>query len=84
MGLGTSIVLIAAGAILKYAVNETTVGPLEIDTVGLILLLLGILGLILSLILMFGLLDRDRGVRREHYVEDAPPRDRMGPPPPRY
>ena len=81
MGLGTSIVLIAVGAILKYAVNETTVGPLEIDTVGLILLLLGILGLILSLIFMFGLLDRDRGARRETYVEEVPPRDRMGPPP---
>ena len=84
MTIGTSIVLIAVGAILKWAVNETDVGPLDIHVAGTILLLLGILGLVLSLLYTFVLSDRDRGVRREHYVEDAPPRDRFGGPPPRY
>ena len=83
MGIGTSILLIAVGAIFKYAVNETDVGPLEIDTLGTILLILGIFGLILSLIFMFAW-DRDRPARRETYVDDVPPRDRYGPPPPRY
>ena len=81
MGIGTSILLIAVGAILKYAVNETDVGPIEINTVGTILLILGLFGLVLSLIYMFAL-DRDRPVRRDPYVEDAPPpRDRYGGPP---
>ena len=80
MTIGTSIVLIAVGAILKYAVTERDVGPLDIDVAGTILLILGILGLILALLYQFVWADRDRGVRRETYVEDVPPpRDRYGP-----
>ena len=79
MGIGTSIFLIAVGAILKWAINETDVGPVEIDTVGTILLIIGILGLMLSLLWMFVL--SDRGPRRDAYAEE-PPRDRA--PPPRY
>ena len=79
MTIATSIVLIAIGAILKYAVNKTDVGPLEIQTVGTILLILGIFGLILSLLYTFVWADRDRPARRETYVEEAPPRDRFGP-----
>ena len=48
MGIGTSIVLIAAGAILYFAVNADVSG-LEISTVGLILMLVGALGLVISL-----------------------------------
>ena len=47
MGIGTSIVLIAVGAILTWAVNVTVQG-LDINTVGVILMLVGALGLILS------------------------------------
>ncbi len=43
-----SIFLIAAGAILRYAVN-LTVEDIEIDTVGLILMVVGIIGLVISL-----------------------------------
>lgn len=76
MGIGTSILLIAIGAILKYAVNETTVGPLEIQTVGTILLIIGILGLVISALYTFVL--SDRPPRRERPVEEPPPppRDR--------
>lgn len=52
MAIGTSIVLIAIGAILKYAVRGS-VDFIDITTVGTILLVIGILGLVLSLILMF-------------------------------
>ena len=52
MALGTSILLIAVGAILKYAVTAD-VDFIDIQTVGTILLVIGILGLILSLILIF-------------------------------
>jgi len=48
MGIGTSIFLIATGAILYFAVNAEVSG-LEISTVGLILMLVGALGLIISL-----------------------------------
>lgn len=48
MGIGTSIFLIAVGAILYFAVNADISG-LEISTVGLILMIVGILGLIISL-----------------------------------
>jgi len=48
MGLGVSIFLIAIGAILYWAVNADVSG-LEISTVGLILMIVGIIGLLISL-----------------------------------
>ncbi len=48
MGIGTSIFLIAVGAILYFAVNADVSG-LEISTVGLILMIVGVLGLLISL-----------------------------------
>jgi hypothetical protein len=48
MGIGTSLFLIAVGAILYFAVNATVSG-LEIATVGLILMVVGIVGLVISL-----------------------------------
>ena len=50
MGIGTSIFLIATGAILYFAVNADISG-LEISSVGLILMIVGVLGLIISLYL---------------------------------
>jgi len=47
MEYGTSIFLIAVGAILKFAVN-TTVSGISLQTVGVILMLVGLLGLLLS------------------------------------
>ena len=51
MGIGTSIFLIAAGAILYWAVDAEVSG-LEINTVGLILMICGGLGLLISLYLL--------------------------------
>jgi beta-lactamase regulating signal transducer with metallopeptidase domain len=51
MGIGTSIFLIAVGAILKFAVNAEVSG-LEISTVGVILMVVGVVGLLISLFLM--------------------------------
>ena len=48
MGIGVSILLIAAGAILRFAVTATTSG-FSIQTVGLILMIAGAAGLVLSL-----------------------------------
>ena len=48
MGFGTSIFLIAVGAILAFAVNATVQG-LDVVTVGWILMGVGALGLLLSI-----------------------------------
>jgi hypothetical protein len=52
VSIGTSIFMIAVGAILKYAVTANVSG-VDIQTVGVILMLVGILGLILSLLYTF-------------------------------
>lgn len=49
MGISVSILLIAVGAILTWAVTATTSG-IDINTVGVILLIVGLLGLVLSLL----------------------------------
>jgi hypothetical protein len=49
MGIGVSLLLIAAGAILVWAV-DVTVSGLELTTIGWILLAVGALGALLSLI----------------------------------
>jgi hypothetical protein len=48
MGIGTSLFLIAVGAILYFAVNADISG-LEISTIGIILMVIGIVGLLISL-----------------------------------
>lgn len=52
MTLGSSLVLIAAGAILRYAVTATVSG-IDLRVVGLILMIVGVIGLAISL-LWFG------------------------------
>ena len=44
--------LIAVGAILRYAVTVTVSG-IELQTVGLILMIVGIIGLVISLAVLF-------------------------------
>jgi Domain of unknown function (DUF6458) len=51
MTIGASIFLIAVGAILKYAVTATVAG-IEIQTVGLILMIAGVVGLVIGLFLL--------------------------------
>jgi hypothetical protein len=48
MGIGVSLILIAAGAILTWAV-EATVSGVSIQTVGVILIVVGGVGLLISL-----------------------------------
>ena len=49
MGLGVSLFLIAVGAILAFAV-DTAVAGVDIWTIGVILMVVGIIGLLLSLL----------------------------------
>ena len=68
MGIGTSIFLIAVGAILKYAVTADVSG-IDLDIVGVILMIAGIVGLLLSLFWMTVWADRRRRVVEERVVE---------------
>ena len=69
MGIGVSIFLIAVGAILTFAVDATVSG-VSIQTVGVILMIAGALGLIVTL-MIFGP-RRRAGVVEERVVDDRP------------
>jgi beta-lactamase regulating signal transducer with metallopeptidase domain len=73
VGVGTSLVLIGVGAILKYAITAEISG-IDIEVVGTILLVLGVVGLLISL--LYTMVWSDRGFRREREVVEEPARDR--------
>jgi hypothetical protein len=75
MPLGTSLFLIAVGAILRYAVTDSVSG-IELTTVGLILMIVGIIGLVLSLFLMFVPRRQETVVTRDRYADPPPPPSR--------
>jgi Domain of unknown function (DUF6458) len=52
MTIGIAILLIAVGAILRYAITVSVEG-IELDTVGLILMIAGIIGLVIALAVTF-------------------------------
>ena len=73
MGLGVSMFLIAVGAILAFAVDVAVEG-VDLDTVGVILMIVGGVGLLASLLFWsswggFG--------RRDAVVVDRSPRRRV-------
>lgn len=70
MGVVVSLILIAVGAVLSFAVTREASG-VDLDTVGVILMIVGGAGLVLSLVFWstFG----GYGVtRRETYVREDP------------
>jgi len=72
MTSGISLFLIAVGAILYFAVNASISG-LEIDTVGIILMIVGAVGFLWSMLVMFGARERtaagpaDEVIRERRY-----------------
>jgi hypothetical protein len=72
MTSGISLFLIAVGAILYFAVNASVSG-LEIDTVGLILMIVGAVGFLWSMFVLYGTRDRadvgpaDEVIRERRY-----------------
>jgi len=71
VGIGVSMILIAVGAVLIWAVNATVSG-IELHTIGWILLAVGALGALLSLIFWstWGGFGAPAGGRREYVRED--------------
>lgn len=71
MGLGVSLLLIAVGAILVWGVQADVAGISE-DAIGVILIVIGALGLILSM-MFWSSWGGVGGRRRSTYVEEGPP-----------
>jgi hypothetical protein len=69
MGIGVSVFLLAVGAVLRFAVN-THVPHTDLDTIGLILMIAGGVGLLVSLLIAAthrgGPVTRERVVEHDH------------------
>ena len=75
MGTGVSLFFIAVGAILTFAIDGNTDG-FNLDAVGVILMVIGLLGLLWSLIVWddwrpLRRRDDDVVVRRDHVDDDV-------------
>jgi hypothetical protein len=98
VGTPVSLILIAVGAILAFAINQDPGASVDIDVVGWILMIIGLVGLLLSLFWWErfgpGYWGWHRGQygpgpggpgygrRRTIVEEDGPPGPPPGPPPP--
>jgi hypothetical protein len=78
VGIGTSIFLIAVGAILKYAVTANVSG-IDLDVVGVILMVAGAIGLLVSIFWMtlWAGRRRDAVVADRRVVTDPAARERV-------
>jgi hypothetical protein len=91
MSTGVGITLVTAGAILRFAVPATFIHGLNVHAVGVIVMLAGVTGLLLSL-LVWGPLNRRRNrsggnggggpppVRPRSVYQDQPPARGSSPP----
>jgi len=71
MGIGVSLILIAVGAILTWAVSATVSG-VDINTIGVILMVVGAAGLLISLV-FWSSWGGPPARRRTTTVDDVPP-----------
>jgi hypothetical protein len=72
MGIGVSLILIAVGAVITFAIHVSSGSAVNLHTIGVILLVVGAIGVVLSLIFWsswggFG------GTRRETTIVDDRP-----------
>lgn len=70
MAIGTSLLLIAIGAVLRFAISVSTSG-FNVHTIGVILMIVGAVGLLLSLLWMT--VWADRWHRPRTYVDQGVP-----------
>jgi Zn-dependent protease with chaperone function len=73
MSIGASLFLLVVGAILTFAVNVSTPG-FNINTIGIILMVAGVIGLLMSLLFWssFAPYRRRRIVRGDTVYEERP------------
>ena len=70
MGIGVSVFLMAVGAVMTFALEREAEG-INLDTVGIILMIVGALGLLVSLLFWRDAAPwsgRDRTVVREEHI----------------
>lgn len=67
MGIGAGITLLAIGAILAFAVDATLSG-IDIQVIGVILMVCGALGLVLAVLVVGRRRDRTVGVAEERVI----------------
>jgi len=67
MGIGLSIFLIAVGAIITFAIHASVAG-VSLSTIGIILMVVGVLGLIVAMTIFGGSRSSDRVVEERHVV----------------
>ena len=79
MTIGVALLLIAVGAVLKWAVTAQISG-FDIQTAGTVIFVVGLLGLVLSVMYTF-MWSRERGYADETVVRRRGP---GGPPPTSY
>jgi hypothetical protein len=76
MGIGVSLILIAVGAILTWAV-QASVSGVDITAIGVILMIVGFVGLLISLVLWSSWGSSLPGggyrTRRTTTIDDVPP-----------
>jgi hypothetical protein len=73
MGLGASLFLIAIGAILVWGVTGEVAGA-DLDAIGVILMIVGGIGIVLSMLFWSSWGGPGYfGRRRETYVDERPP-----------
>jgi hypothetical protein len=63
MGIGVSTLLMAAGAVLTFAVEVDSTEGFNINTLGIILMIAGVIGLLMTLVVF--------GPRRRDVVDDG-------------
>jgi sterol desaturase/sphingolipid hydroxylase (fatty acid hydroxylase superfamily) len=66
MATGLSLFFLAVGAILTFAV-DTSVSGIDLDTIGVILMVIGLLGMLFSLVLWDNW--APRAIHRDDYVD---------------
>jgi Domain of unknown function (DUF6458) len=71
VGLGVSLILVAVGAILTWAVSAEVSG-LDIQVIGVILMIVGIAGFLLSMMFWSSWGGPAYFGRRTRYVEEGP------------
>jgi hypothetical protein len=70
MGFAVSLIIVAVGFVLALAVHPTHPGTVNVNTVGWILVVFGLIGFFADLLLWSSL--GPRYMRRRTYIEDGP------------
>ena len=77
MYIGTSIFLIAVGAVLAWAVTAEVAG-VDVQTAGVILMVVGVIGLVVSLLMQTIWADRSRRAAQPEVVREREYRSAAG------